>query len=153
MLTFLWCLEYGLKHVELALRNGALGHGESDAELGGRDVARSQTVEIAEELRDADALLLALLAHAGDDVFHVFRAVAYDLGLAHAGLGLREVVGAVVVALPDSEKLLGAVDVLAEVHVVDLVDVALVHVATQQGLQDVLGGLDAQQVKQLLVDH
>jgi hypothetical protein len=50
VLTFLWCLEHGLKHVELALRNGALGHGESNSELLGSDEARPESIEVSEEL-------------------------------------------------------------------------------------------------------
>ena len=49
--------------------------------------------------------------------------------------------------LVDSEELLGAVDVLAKVYIVRLVNIAFVHIAAQKGLKDVLGSADPQQVK------
>lgn len=76
--------------------------------------------------------------------------------MACACLGLREVVGAVVEALVDSEKLLSAINVLAEVHIVYLINISLVHVAAENGLKNVLGCTDSQQVKnaqELILGH
>ena len=59
VLTLLRRLKDSAEELELAVRDGHLGHVEPNAELGGCNVARAQTVEISEEFGDADALLLA----------------------------------------------------------------------------------------------
>lgn len=59
VVTSLWSLEVRADHVELLSTDWDLGHVEADAELGGRDVARSESVEVSEEFANADALLLA----------------------------------------------------------------------------------------------
>ena len=108
--------------------------------------AGSQSIEVSEELINADALLLAELADASNNIIFVIRSVAHDLGLADSCLCLREVVSAVVEALVDSEELLGAIDILTEVDIVDLIDVAFVHVTAEERLEDVLGSTDPQQI-------
>lgn len=50
-------------------------------------------------------------------------------------------------ALADSKQLLGTVDVLAEVNVVDLINIALVHVSTKNHLDDILGSSDSKQIE------
>lgn len=106
MISFLGRLEDCAKKSKLTLRNLALRHGEANAELCRGNVARSESIEVAEELRDADSLLLRELADASDHIVHVVGAVAHDLSLALAGLGLWEIVDAMVEALVDSEELL-----------------------------------------------
>ena len=64
-----------------------------------------------------------------------------------ASLSLGEVVGAMVEALADTEKLLSSVDILTEVDIVDLINIALVHVAAEDGLKDVLGCTNSEQIK------
>ena len=135
------------QHLELALRDGALSHGETDSELCSGDVARTKTVEVAEELSDADSLLLASLTNSCNHIFAVVRQVPNNFSLADACLSLRVVVEAVVEALVNAEELITTINILAEVNVVDLIDIALVHVASKQALQDLLGRTDAKQVE------
>jgi hypothetical protein len=146
MLAFLLRLVLLAEHLELALRDRALRHGEADAELSCRDVARAQTVEVAEELCNAYALLRALGANASDHVIAVVGGVADDLSLAGASLSLGVVVETVVEALVDTEELITAVNIFAEVDIVDLIDVTLVHIAAQEALEHLLGRIDAEQV-------
>lgn len=42
----------------------------------------------------------------------------------------------------DSEELLWGVNIIAEIEVVDLIDVTLIHVSFAEGVQDLLGGAD-----------
>ena len=59
-------------------------------------------------------------------------------------------------ALVHTEELLSTVDVLTEVHIVALIDVTLVHVATEQLLGDVLWRTDPKQVEhaqELVLGH
>lgn len=91
--------------------------------------ARSESVKVTEELRDADALLLAELADSCDDIVLIIWCITDNFGLADTCLGLREVISAVVETLADTEELLGAINVFTEVNIVYLVNIALVHVA------------------------
>ena len=118
--------------------------------------ARSQSIEVAEELINADSLLLAELTDASNDVVLIIGRVAHDFGLADSRLCLGEVVGAVVEALVDTEELLSAVDILGEVDIVNLIDIALVHVTAEDGLENVLGSADSQQIEhaeELVLGH
>ena len=134
MLSFLGCFEHALEHIVFTLGNGALGHGESNSELLGSNVARSQPVEIPEELRDTDALLLAKHTDSSDDIVLIIGTVTHDFGLTNARLSLGEVVSAVVEALTDSKQLISTIDVLAEIYVVDFINIALVHVSAEDSL-------------------
>lgn len=49
--------------------------------------------------------------------------------------------------LIDSEKLLSAINVFAEVNVIDLINIAFVHVTLHKSLQDVLRGGNPEQIK------
>lgn len=50
MLSLFRCLEVRRQKFELSLGDGALGHGEANAELGGSDMSLAKAVEISEEL-------------------------------------------------------------------------------------------------------
>ena len=90
---------------------------------------------------------MALLTDSRNNIFAVIRDVANNFSLADASLGLWVIVEAVVEALVNSEKLVTAVNVFAEVNIVDLVDISLVHVAAEEALHNWLRGIDAEQVK------
>lgn len=144
------------EHQELRLRDGHLGHGEADAELSSCDVARSETIEITEELSDSDALLGALSTDASEDILNIIGAVANDFSLADTCLSLGNVVSAVVNSLADSKKLLSAIDILTEVAIVTFVNIALVHVSAEEFLNNVLGRSDTKSIehsKELILGH
>lgn len=110
-------------------------------------MAGSETIKVTEELSDSDALLGALSTDASEHIFNVIGAVANNFSFADAGLSLGNVVCAVVDCLADSEKLLSAIDILTEVAVVAFVNIALVHVSTEEFLNNVLGCSDAKSVE------
>jgi len=89
-------------------------------------------------------LLFAESANASNNVIDVIGGVAYDLSNAATRLSLREVGDAVVEALADTEELLGSVNVLTEVDVVHLIDIAFVHVSAEDHLDDVLGSSNSE---------
>ena len=149
-------LEHTLEHFKFTGRDRAFGHIQTNSELLSGNEAGSQSIEVAEELVDADTLLLAELADASNDIVLIIRRVAHDFGLADSRLCLGEVVGAVVEALVDTEELLGAVDILAEVDIVDLIDIAFIHVTAEDGLENVLGSADSEQIEhaeELVLGH
>lgn len=92
-------------------------------------------------------MLLAEHTDASDDIVLIIWLIAHNLGLADACLGLGEVVGAVVEALVDTEKLFSTIDIFTEVNIVALIDVTLVHVAAEERLEDVLRSADSQKVE------
>ena len=144
------------QHFKLALRDGHLGHGETDSELGSSDVTRAQSVKVSEELRNADSLLFALLADAGNDIVNIVWSVPDDLSIACARLRLREVVKAVVEALTNTKELLTTIDVFAEVDIVDFVDVTFVHVPAEKLLDHLRRCRDSEQVEdaeELVLGH
>ena len=143
VLTFLGGLEDTLEHLKLLLGDGAFGHVETNSKLLSSDKAGSESIEITEELRDTDSLLLAEHTDASDDIVLIIWLIAHNLGLADTCLGLWEVVGAVVEALVDTEKLFSTIDIFTEVNVVALIDVTLVHVAAEERLEDVLRSADS----------
>ena len=92
-------------------------------------------------------MLLAEHTNTSDDIVLIIWLIAHNLGLADTSLGLGEVVGAVVEALVDTEKLFSTIDIFTEVNVVALIDVTLVHVAAEERLEDVLRSADSQKVE------
>ena len=130
--AFLGGFEGFCEHSKLLLRDWGLRHGQTNAELSSGDETGAKSIKVAEELGDADSLLLGERANAGNNIVDVIRSVSDDLSLARAGLSFRVIVRAVVEALAHTEELLRTVNILTEVHIVALIDVTLVHVATEQ---------------------
>ena len=95
------------------------------------DLTGAKPIKVAEELLDADSLLLGESANASNNIVDVIRGVSDNLGLAIACPSLRVVVSAVVEALVDTKELLRTINILAEIHIVALIDVTFVHVATE----------------------
>ncbi len=60
MFAFFGSLEDVTKHLEFSLRNWGLCHSKTDSELLSSDVARSKSVEVTEELVNANTLLFTL---------------------------------------------------------------------------------------------
>ena len=147
MSAFFGSFESIAKLLKFLSRDGYLGHIETNSELRGGDEARSEPVEVPEELSDSDPLLTAGLSDASEHIFDICWGVADDLCLADSRLCFWEVVEAVVEVSANPEELFLIVNVLGEVNIVDLVDISLVHVTPQQHLQLSLGCSDAEQVQ------
>ncbi len=117
--------------LELVGRQNNLGHVEADAELGVSDMARAEFVKVAEELGNASALLLAEEADTSENVFHVVRLQPHDLGLDLAWLGARVVVEGLAMGTADTKDALVRIYLVAEVDIVNLICVTLVHVTSE----------------------
>lgn len=50
-------------------------------------------------------------------------------------------------ALGDAEELITTIDVLAEVNIVALIDIALIHVTSEQALKNLLRGADSEKIE------
>ena len=129
--AFLGGLECFAKQCKLLLRDWSLCHGQTNAELSSGDKTGAKPIKVTEELGDADSLLLGESTNTGNDIVDVIRSVSDNLSLALACSSLRVVVRAMVEALINTEELLRTVNILAEVHIVTLVNVTLVHIATE----------------------
>jgi hypothetical protein len=111
------------------------------------DETSSQFVEVTEELRDSDALLAGNLSDASKNILDVHGSVSDNLSLAHSWFSLFKVVEAVVVSLSDSEKGFGTINLITEISVVNFVNVALIHVTSEDSLGDVLGCRNLKQIE------
>ena len=111
------------------------------------DETSSQFVEVTEELRDSDALLAGNLSDASKNILDVHGSVSDNLSLAHSWFSLFKVVEAVVVSLSDSEKGFGTINLITEISVVNFVNVALIHVTSEDSLGDVLGYRNLKQIE------
>ncbi len=60
MFAFFGSFEDFTKQLEFFLRNWGLCHSETNSELLGSDVARSKSIEVTEELVNANTLFFAL---------------------------------------------------------------------------------------------
>ena len=108
---------------------------------------RAQLVEVAQELVDADALLHAAAAQAREHVVQVLGLQLRHVRLHRLRLRLREVVVRVVEVTAHSEDIFRAVHVIAELNVVDLAGVSLVHVVFQEQVQDLFVRIEPVQVE------
>ena len=84
---------------------------------------------------------------AGHNILDICGVVSNDLGLANSWACLREVVKRVVIFLADAEQCCCTVDILTEISVVDLINIAFVHVTSEDGLGDVLWCGDLQKIE------
>ena len=105
-------------------------HVEPDSELALGDEAGPKLVKIPKELPNSDPLLLAKHSKPRKGVFNVLGGVSNNFSIAHSGLGLREVVKAVVEIPPNAKQHSIAVDVFTKVDVVDFIEVSLIHVTS-----------------------
>lgn len=149
-------LEVLAEHVEFSLRDGQLTHVESNSELSSRDETGSQFVEVTEELTETNALLAGDRTDACKNVMEIIRAVGNNGVTDNTRGGLGVVVVAVVEVTSSTVELVSAVDLFAEINIVDLINVSFVHVSSEDELGDFLGGLDAevvQHTEELVLGH
>jgi uncharacterized membrane protein len=93
-----------------------------------RDEARAELVKVSEELGNSSAALLAEETDASENILHIVRAELNDVSLNFAGLSAWVVVEGLVVSSADPENALMRVYLIAEVNVVDLIGITLIHV-------------------------
>jgi hypothetical protein len=114
--------------LEFCRREHDLGHVEADAELTVCDEARAELVKVSEEFSNSSAALLAEETDASENILHIVRAELNDVSLNLAGLSAWVVVERLVVSSADPENSLMRVYLIAEVNVVDLIGITLIHV-------------------------
>lgn len=110
--------------------------------MGFGDAATSKLIEISEELGNSNSLLLAALSELGDNILNIIWDVLLNIDTSNSWSSFWVVVEGVVEVSADSEELLWGVNIIAEIEVVDLIDVTLIHVSFAEGVQDLLGGAD-----------
>lgn len=106
------------------------------------DAATSKLIEISEELGNSNSLLFAALSKLGDNILNIIWDVLLNIDTSNSWSSFWVVVEGVVEVSTDSEELLWGVNIIAEIEVVDLIDVTLIHVSFAEGVQDLLGGAD-----------
>lgn len=106
------------------------------------DAATSKLIEISEELGNSNSLLFAALSKLGDNILNIIWDVLLNIDTCNSWSSFWVVVEGVVEVSTDSEELLWGVNIIAEIEVVDLIDVTLIHVSFAEGVQDLLGGAD-----------
>ena len=146
MFTFLGGFEVRGNEVEFWVADHNLGHGETDAELSASNEASSKFIEVAEELSNSNSLLAADLTDAGKHIINVFGGVAHNLSGGDAGLGFGEIVEGVVEVTADTKQFVGAVNFIAKIDVVYLINVSLVHVTAEESLSNVVRCADLQKI-------
>jgi hypothetical protein len=110
--------------------------------LGFGDAATSKLIKISEELRNSNSLLFAALSKLGDNILNIIWDVLLNIDTSNSWSSFWVVVEGVVEVSADSEELLWGVNIIAEIEVVDLIDVTLIHISFAEGVQNLLGGAD-----------
>lgn len=144
MSSCLWCLEFFGEKFEFRSREHDFAHVQSNSELGFSDISTSQFVEISEEFGDSNSLFFAGLSQLGDDIIDIIRHILLDISSCNSWSSLWVVIERVVVASSNSEQLLRRVDIIAEVEIVDFINVSSIHVSFQQDVENELRGSDTQ---------
>jgi len=134
---------------EFRVRDVKFSHVQSNSELSSGDPATSELVEVTEELTTTDALLRAASSNASNDVVEVFGcgAVLHGLVSGNARFGLGEEIPRVVEIAANSEEVGATINIIAEVNVVNFINVTLVHVSAQNAGGYRLGSFNAKQVE------
>jgi len=134
----LWCLESFGEKSEFSSGKHDFTHVQSNSELGFSDISTSQFIEISKEFSDSNSLFFASLSQLGNDIIDIIRQILLDINSCNSWSSLWVVIEWVVVASSDTEKLLRGVDIIAEVEVVDLINISFIHVCFQQDIKNVL---------------
>jgi hypothetical protein len=121
-----------------------LGHIESNSKLRFSDKARSKFVEISEEFSYSDPVLSALVPDPGQDIVHINWSVLQDFSFLVPRLVPGHVIKALIVVKPHSEDVNCRVNMVAEVEIIDFINISLVHVASQDNIQNVIWSWDSQ---------
>jgi len=108
------------------------------------DVAGAKLVEVTEELRNTGALLFAEETDTGKHIFNIIRLEFDNLSLNLARLGPGVVVEGLAMGATNSENTLMGIYFVAEVYIVNLISVTLVHVTSEDKVEDCLWGEDTQ---------
>lgn len=145
--ALLGCFKVLSQQFKFIVTNLELSKVETNSELGVGNVSRAKLIKVSEELSNADAPHGALFADASTHIIDILWHVANDFGLADTWARLGVVVEGVVVLLANTVKLRGSINVFTEVNVVNLINIALVHVPSAQFLEDVFASADSQQVE------
>jgi len=101
---------------------------KTDSELGVCDATCSKFIKVTEELTNSCASLWAKLSDTSADIFNILRGISYDLGLTNSRTSLGEVIEAVIVVLTNSKQSCCTIYFLAEINVVNLINVTFVHI-------------------------
>jgi len=146
VLSFLRGLEGCGDELELGVADNDLGHGKTNAELSAGDESGSKFIKVTEEFTNSDSLLRTKLTNASKNILNVIRGVADNFSLGNSGLGLGEVVERVVEVATNTEEFLAAINIIAEINVVNFINISLVHVATEESLCNCVRGADLKEV-------
>ena len=82
-------------------------------------------------------MLLANLSELGKNVLDIFWLVFLDINSCNSWSSLWVVIEGVVVSSSNSEELLWRVNVVAEVEVVDLINISSVHVSLEENIENI----------------
>lgn len=119
-----------------------LTHVETNSELGFGDATASELVKISEELGDSNSLFFAALSELGDNIINIIWDILLNINTCNSWSSLWVVVEGVVEVSTDSEELLRRVNIVAEIEVVDFINVTLIHIGFAKGVQNLLLGAD-----------
>jgi len=97
----------------------------------------SQFIKISEKFTNSDSLFHTLLSQLGKNVLNIIWNIFFDIDTCDSWSVLWIVVETVVISSSDTEKLIWTVDIIAEVEIVYLVNVTLIHVSLQKCVEDI----------------
>ena len=142
--TFLWSVEVLAKLLEFSGGKNNFSHIKTDSELSLSDKPASELVEVSEELGNSDSLLETAGSNSSNDVLNVLWLVLQNVSFNWLWLSFWVVVVTVVEVSSHSEHLLWGVNVVAEVDIVNLVNITLVHVSLQKAVHEFVWNADSQ---------
>lgn len=134
--AFFGSLEIIKQELKLILRKHDFGHVKTDSELSISDESRSQLVKVSKELSNSDPLLLANLSNPCQYVLNIIRDVLHNFFFNRSGLGSWEKHVRVVVVSSHSEHIFRSIYFIAEIHIIDLIHITLIHVSSHEQIHD-----------------
>lgn len=143
MSTFFWSFKVLNKLIKFIWRQYNLCHIQTNSELSVCYISRSQFIEISEEFTNSDSLLLAELSYSCKNIINIFRFMLHNVNFNFSRLRSRVIIERLVIISSHPKHIFRSINLVAEIHVVDFIDVTLVHVSLQYQIQNIFRRIDA----------
>ena len=111
------------------------------------DRTTSEFIEISEEFTDSDSLLFACLSELGQNIFNIIWNILLDINTSDSWLSLWIVVEGMIEVSANLEEIIRVINIIAEIVVVDFINITLIHVCFQQDIQSLLISGDTEVVQ------
>ena len=138
MCTFFRSLEMFSKSSEFISTKYNSSHIQSNSELCFCNIPTSKFVKISKELTNSDSLFRAMLSKLSKNIFNIIRDILLNIRSCNSWFLFGIIVKGVVISSSYSKQLFRRVHIIAEIIIVDLINITFIHVNLKKNIKCIL---------------